>query len=132
MVTSSGTIKFATPTEIRKFADSSITADQAVSQLRKDGFDLGDSVNHFLVHTRLPPKGWGVDRYTTHIRGSPSQFGDPKTYYKTGMKVLRELAEIYMSRYDAPHLVVAHPYSTKKMSSVFEELGYELERVTRQ
>jgi len=132
MVTGSGAIRLATPREIQKFAASDITVEQAVNYLIGEGFYLDEKVDHFLVCARVSPKPWLDKEYVTNIIGNPGEYRDGQTNPNAGKIVLEELADVYAKQYVAPHLVLAHYNSAKKVTLVFQELGYNLERVPKQ
>jgi len=129
MVTNSDTIKVATPKDIRQFANPDITLDAVLAMLNQEGFDLGDSVNHMLVHTTVPGSGYGPPVAINCIIAVDAWRDTPKSGSIAASKAYRDAVDHYLTSYEPQYLVLIHRNTIRITEKIFDSKGYGIERL---
>jgi len=126
------TIKVATPRDIRKFGNPGITVDIALAMLKEGGFDLGDFVNHMLVHTVIPRterNGWNANAKINCIVGEVSWRDTPRTSYSSNYRDYVEAVNRYLNFYQSHHVILTHRNSIELTQEVLDPKPYEVQRI---
>jgi hypothetical protein len=118
---------------VRVFGYRHLTPGQARPILEREGFDLENSFNHYLLHNRTH-SGDDVTDYTAiHVSaswsGGSSDFR--KFYYEdpdaAANERLMKLAKIYMDDCTAPFWALTDADGYERVKHAFEEIGCSVE-----